>query len=70
MPAPLSDSMKNGLFAVLVIIGVVVILFIFHFIFGATWMIYVLVIAVFALMLVRKMVALKKQRKGTIPGNS
>ncbi len=62
MPARFTDSAKQAIVAVLVIGGVLVFLFIFHFILGMTWMIYVLVIAVFSLILIRKMVALKKQK--------
>jgi uncharacterized membrane protein len=62
MSTSLKKSTKETIIAVLVITGVVVYLYVFHFLLGMTWMIYVLVIAVLALMIVRKMVALKKQK--------
>nr|MDO8085670.1 hypothetical protein [Candidatus Sigynarchaeum springense] len=70
MPAHISDSAKESILAILVISGVVVFLIVFHFILGMTWMIYVLVIAVIALIFVRKIVALKRQRAGAIAGKS
>ncbi len=62
MPTNLSESTKKAILAVLIVTGVVVFLFVFHFLLGMTWMIYVLVIAVLAVMIVSKVIALKKNK--------
>jgi Flp pilus assembly protein TadB len=62
MPTRLSNSTKETIIAAILIAAVVIFLYIFHFLLGMTWMVYVLVIAVLGVMLLRKMTALKRKK--------
>ena len=65
MPTRLRNSAKETIIAAILVAAVVIFLFIFHFLLGMTWMVYVLVIAVLGVMLLRKMASLKR-KKGSL----
>lgn len=70
MPSKISNSTKEAIIAVLIITGVVLYLYIFHFLLGMTWMIYVLVIAALAMMIIRKLVSLRRKRASVTAGTA
>ncbi len=70
MPSKISNSTKEAIIAVLIITGVVLYLYVFHFLLGMTWMIYVLVIAALAMMIIRKLVSLRRKRASVTAGTA
>jgi uncharacterized membrane protein len=65
-----NNSAKTAIFGVLIVTGVVVFLYVFYFILGITWMVYVLVISVFIMMIARKAVSIRKHSARTAAGSS
>ncbi len=70
MPSKISNSTKEAIIAVLIITGVVLYLYVFHFLLGMTWMIYVLVIAALAMMIIRKLASLRRKRASVTAGTA